>query len=151
MDRRQLLVTSAGGLVGALVPRPIFPVTKSPAKARAEFIRLWNEGHVAAYFSDFTRAIQCFERAFRLGRSLGSEHQADALSAISSIGMYTRQNENSLESNREKLNTEPASIVARLELAGNLFSLGRYDEAETEYQKVLSRGSDLSSPENKQC
>src|SRR5579863_3651030 len=148
MDRRQLLTRSVGS-PAAIAPKRVFSRASPHAERPAprHFLTLWREGHLAYYFSDHRRARSLFEQAFTAA-GLDSEPRADAAEMLSRVREALERDEKELAPNRKEVEADPTSLAKRLDLADCLDRLGRYEEAQAEYAKILLRAAELTPSEN---
>lgn len=150
MERRAVLAKAAGGLAAAIVPKGILPFVRARTETSAveRFSELWREGHLAFYFSENRRAFGVFQRAFALAAGLDSERQADSAEMMFNVQEARGRDERQLADQARDAEVNPTCLCTRLQLADTLQRLGRYDEAEAEYQKVLSRSDELEARGN---
>lgn len=149
MERREAIVSSAAAVAAVLIPKWILPFSPPTVLSgmMKQFSTLWRAGQLAFYFSENHRALGIFQRAFRLAVHLDSEKQADALEMVAKTRDAVAYDESQLPEERAEVEADPPSLSKRLRLAMRLQQLGRYAEAEKNYQEVLSHHQELLATE----
>ena len=150
MERREILLASIGGLATAIVPRWILPLAGQGLETgRPErFSSLWREAHLALYFSDYRRACDLFQQARIIATGLDTDRQADCLEMLLEARDRLKQEERFLGEDRKEVKGDPANLSKRFQLAERLHQIGRYDEAEDQFQGIMRRPDELLAKEN---
>ena len=150
MERRELLLGSIGGLATAIVPKWILPLAGRPLETgRAKrFSSLWREAQLAHYFSDYCRACDLFQQTQMIAADLDTERQADSLEMLLDARGRMEREERFLAEDRKEVESDPANLSKRLQVAERLYQLGRYDEAEVQFQAIMRRADELVAKEN---
>jgi len=103
---------------------------------------------LALYFSDYRRACDLFQQARIIATGLDTDRQADCLEMLLEARDRLKQEERFLGEDRKEVKDDPANLSKRLQLTERLHQIGRYDEAEDQFQEIMRRPDELVAKKN---